>query len=128
MSSALVDHHPVAPAVGYRIDVGGVSVAVSGDTAVCDGIRALAADVDVLVHEAVLTELASPSTLAWNAGVATVGQMAASSGVGTLVLTHLLPAPRTQSHHNKYIAEARAGGWHGPLHIASDLLRLPLER
>ena len=112
VSSALVDHHPVAPAVGYRVSVGGVAIAVSGDTAVCDGMRALAADVDVLVHESVLSELASPATLSWNAGVATVGRMASSVGVRALVLTHLLPAPRTPAHHDKYIAEARdrAGG------------------
>jgi ribonuclease Z len=128
VSSVLVDHHPVAPAVGYRVIVGGLSIAVSGDTAVCDGMRALAADADVLVHEAVLTELASPSTLAWNAGAAAVGQMASSVGVRTLVLTHLLPAPRTPPHHDKYIAEARTGGWQGPLHIATDLLRLPIQR
>ena len=124
VSSVLVDHHPIAPAVGYRIEVGDVSVAISGDTAVCDGMRALAADANLLVHEAVLTALASPSTLTWNAGVATVGEMAAAVGVGTVVLTHLLPAPRTLAHHDNYIAEARAGGWSGPLHIAHDLLRL----
>ncbi len=47
----LVDHHPVAPAVGYLVERDGARVAVSGDTAVCDGMRALARDVDVLVHE-----------------------------------------------------------------------------
>ena len=124
VSSALVDHRPVAPAVGYRVHVGDVSVAISGDTAVCDGMRSLAAGVDVLVHEAVLTALASPATLAWNAGVDTVAKLASSVGVGTLVLTHLLPAPRTPAQLESYIAEARAGGWLGPLHIASDLMRL----
>lgn len=124
ISSVLVDHHPVAPAVGYRIEVDSVSIAVSGDTAVCDGVRALARDADVLVHEAVLTERASPALLAWNAGAGPVGEMAAQVGVHTLVLTHLLPAPRNPTDEAAYATEARAGGWHGELHIARDLLRL----
>ena len=35
ITTALVDHHPVAPAVGYRIERAGRVVTVSGDTAVC---------------------------------------------------------------------------------------------
>jgi ribonuclease Z len=41
--AALVDHHPFEAAVGYRIDVHHRSVAISGDTAVCDGVAELAA-------------------------------------------------------------------------------------
>ena len=95
ISSALVDHHPVAPAVGYRVHIDGASVAVSGDTAVCDGMHALASGVDVLVHETVLTSAASTAMLAWNAGAISVGALASAAQVRTLVLTHLLPAPAT---------------------------------
>ena len=128
ISSALVDHHPVAPAVGYRVHIDDVTIAISGDTAVCDGIRALARDADVLVHEALLTATASASLLAWNAGARSVGQMAAEERVRTLMLTHLLPAPRDAADEEAFAAEARAGGWTGPLHIARDLLRVQVER
>ena len=37
VSAALVDHHPIEAAVGYRIDVDHHAVAISGDTAVCEG-------------------------------------------------------------------------------------------
>ena len=60
VTSALADHHPVEPAVGYlvehRSEHGSARVAVSGDTAVCPGVRALARNVDVLVHEALLAD------------------------------------------------------------------------
>lgn len=128
VSSALVDHHPVAPAVGFRIEIEGSVIAVSGDTAVCEGMRALGRDADVLVHEAVLSKTASPALLAWNAAAGAVGQMAASIGVRTLILTHLLPAPRHEDDERAYVAEARAAGWAGELHVARDLLRLEVHR
>jgi ribonuclease Z len=126
--SALVDHHPVAPAVGYRIEVDDVAVAISGDTAVCDGVRALARDADALVHEAVLTARASPELLAWNAGAVSVGEMTSTVGTRMLVLTHLLPAPRDAADENAFATEVRAGGWSGALHVARDHLRLELGR
>ena len=49
----LVDHAPVAPAFGYRIDYRGHSVALSGDTRVSENLIQHAAGVDVLVHEVV---------------------------------------------------------------------------
>ncbi|MCU1359399.1 MAG: ribonuclease [Ilumatobacteraceae bacterium] len=123
VDSALVDHHPVSPAVGYRLEVDGVTIAVSGDTAVCDGMHALAHGADVLVHEAVLTSAASAAMLAWNAGATSVGALACAADVRMLVLTHMLPAPSTRPHELNYIDEARQGGWSGPIHIARDLLR-----
>lgn len=95
LSSVLVDHHPVEPAVGYLVEHGGARVAISGDTAVCDGMRALARGVDVLVHQALLSSRVSPDLLEWNAGARAVGELAAQVQPGILVLTHLIPAPRS---------------------------------
>jgi len=122
--SALVDHHPVAPAVGYRIERAGHVVTVSGDTAVCDGIRELAGGADVLVHEALLTAAVAPAALAWNAGAGPVGGLAVDAGVRRLVLTHLLPAPSSPADDDAFIAEARDGGYGGPIDVAHDGLRI----
>lgn len=46
-----VDHAPVEPALGYRIDYGGRSVVVSGDTRVSENLIRHATGVDVLIHE-----------------------------------------------------------------------------
>jgi ribonuclease Z len=46
-----VDHAPVKPAFGYRIDHGGRSVVLSGDTRVSENLVRHAQGVDVLVHE-----------------------------------------------------------------------------
>jgi ribonuclease Z len=46
-----VDHSPVANALGYRVEYAGKAVAISGDTVDTPGLRALAANADVLVSE-----------------------------------------------------------------------------
>ena len=52
-----VDHTPVKPAFGYRIDHAGRSVVLSGDTRVSENLIRHAQGVDFLVHE-----VASPET------------------------------------------------------------------
>ena len=125
--TALVDHHPVEPAVGYRIDRDSAGVAVSGDTRVCDGVRALATGADVIVHEALLSDRVSPGLLAWNASARSVGELAAAVRPGTLVLTHLIPAPATPADEAAYLADVRAGGFFGRTLVARDLLRMAVS-
>jgi ribonuclease Z len=54
-----VDHTPVKPAFGYRIDYAGHSVALSGDTRYSENLIRYAKGVDLLIHE-----VASPEALA----------------------------------------------------------------
>jgi len=56
-----VDHGPVKPAFGYRIDYGGHSVVLSGDTRFSENLIRFAQGADVLVHEVCL---ADPEVLA----------------------------------------------------------------
>lgn len=53
-----VDHAPVTPAFGYRIDYASRSVVLSGDTRVSENLIRHAQGVDVLVHEVL-----APATL-----------------------------------------------------------------
>ena len=52
-----VDHGPIKPALGYRIDYAGHSVALSGDTRFSENLIRYAQGVDVLVHEVVVPDL-----------------------------------------------------------------------
>jgi ribonuclease Z len=122
--AAAVDHHPIEAAVGYRIELADRTVAISGDTAVCPAMEALADGVDVLIHEAVRTDLVNPAVLDWNAGAGPVGGLAERCGVGLLVLTHLLPPPRSADDEAAFVTEARAAGYAGPVTVARDLLTL----
>ena len=51
VTAFLVDHGPVQPALGYRVDYGGHSVVLSGDTRVSENLVRHARGTDVLIHE-----------------------------------------------------------------------------
>ncbi len=51
VTAFLVDHGPVKPAFGYRIDFNGRSVAISGDTGPSPNLVKFSAGVDLLIHE-----------------------------------------------------------------------------
>lgn len=53
ITAFLVDHGAVTPAFGYRVDYGGRSVALSGDTRPSENLVAFSKGVDVLIHEAI---------------------------------------------------------------------------
>lgn len=51
VTAFLVDHGPVKPAFGYRVDYYGHSVVISGDTKPCDNLVKFSRGVDLLIHE-----------------------------------------------------------------------------
>lgn len=51
VTAFLVDHGPVKPAFGYRIEFRGHSVVLSGDTRVSENLIQFAKGADVLIHE-----------------------------------------------------------------------------
>jgi ribonuclease BN (tRNA processing enzyme) len=63
-----------------------------------------------------------------NAGAAAVGGLAAELQPGILVLTHLIPAPRSVEHRQRYLGEVRAGGFAGSTLVAHDGLRITVAK
>jgi ribonuclease Z len=57
VTAFLVTHGLVRPSFGYRVDYGGHSVALSGDTSPSDTLVAACKGVDVLIHEAIDLDL-----------------------------------------------------------------------
>jgi ribonuclease Z len=62
VTAFLVDHGRVKPAFGYRVDYGGHSVALSGDTRFSENLIKFSRGVDVLIHEAANVEAESRLT------------------------------------------------------------------
>ncbi len=104
VSAILVQHAPVFPAFGFRFDTSHGSVVLSGDTGPCDNVVRLARAADLLVHEVIAVELLAqrlrplPNFEAIRNHLASshstpeqVGEIATEAGVGTLVLSHLVP-------------------------------------
>ena len=51
ITAFLVNHHPVKPAYGYRIDSGEQSIVISGDTSFSENLIKHAKGADLLIHE-----------------------------------------------------------------------------
>jgi ribonuclease Z len=133
VTAAPTDHAPVRPTVAYRVDDGEGSVVVAGDTVPCPGLDELSAGADVLVHTVVRRDLVEAiglprllDVLDYHSSVGDAARTAARAGVGTLVLTHLVPAlqPGTEEEWRAQAAEH----YGGEVVVAADLMRVPAGR
>ena len=57
----------------------------------------------------------------YHADAPLIGAQAAALGVPKLVLTHLIPAPRSERDRQQFVDEVRSGGYGGELVVADDL-------
>lgn len=127
VSAGQVRHEPVEGAVGYRIDTPDGSIAITGDTRVCDEVTELAQGVDVLVYEAMRFSFYDDLPVHrqyvrdYHADTVLIGQQAAVLGVPKLVLTHLIPAPSSDAERQLFVDEVRSGGYEGEIVVADDL-------
>lgn len=138
ITAILVQHAPVFPALAYRFDTPSGSVVFSGDTGPCDNVVRLAAGADVLVHEVIdldallgrLTSLPNYATVRQQLATShtpydAVGDIATRAGVGTLVLSHLVPG---EGAHTPEQWEALVRPtFAGEVVCAVDLDELPLR-
>jgi len=128
VTAVSVRHEPIVPAVAYRVDTPAGSVTISGDTAVCPTLEALADGVTVLVQEVFRVKalpaglLSDPESIAaYHSDVTQVGEMAARAGVGTLLLTHVIPPPTSAQTKVDIVNDIRRAGYRGPVVVADDL-------
>lgn len=130
--AAPTDHRPVTPTVGYRIESGGRVVVIAGDTVPCDGLDRLCAGADVYVQTVLRDDLVrgvpSPrlqDVLDYHSTCEDAGRTAAKAGVGTLVLTHPVPAPFPGTE-DEWVERAR-GDFGGEVVLAHDLWSITLD-
>jgi ribonuclease BN (tRNA processing enzyme) len=136
VTSALVDHHPVAPAFAYRFDGPDRSVVISGDTKQSDNLVRLAHGADVLVHEVMypsaVERLVAPlpnaaelkrSILSHHTSAEDAGGVAAAAGVKTLVLSHFVPAEDPTITEQMWIDAARTT-FKGRIIAGRDLMEI----
>ncbi len=131
-----VDHSPIEPAVGYRIDYKGRSVVVSGDTRKIPEMIDMAKGCDILVHEALNSQLVkmgearvknSPRLLGMNQEMAEyhattleVAEIARDAGVGKLVLTHLVPSIPPNDQMEKTFIKGMSDIYKGTIFVGRD--------
>lgn len=110
VTSFPVEHPPIDPAVGYRVDYKGRSIVISGDTNATESLFRAAQGTDLVLHDAlsrdmldtmieITTELEVPvlprimtDVIDYHADSLTLEESAKQAGVRQLVLYHLVPA------------------------------------
>lgn len=111
VTSFEVEHPPIVPAVGYRVDYRGRSVVISGDTNAAESLFAAAEDADLLFHDALSRTVLDPmievasrvpnsrmskimtDVIDYHADATTIPAAAEAAGVKQLVYYHMVPVP-----------------------------------
>jgi ribonuclease Z len=122
-----VDHGLVRPAFGYRIDYGGHSVVLSGDTRVSENLVRHAQGVDVLVHEVIDPQFIRDRPDRPSAAIvdAIIAHHTTPQQAGEL-FRRVAPRLAVYSHapNSPRILEQTRAMYSGPLEGAEDLLTI----
>lgn len=115
ITAITVDHSPISPAFGYRVDYGGRSVVISGDTVVSKTLMDASRGVDLMLHDALSPKIleraikqAGESGLKFRAQILRdvtdyhahaqdIARAAEAAGVKQLAFYHLVPPPRDEA-------------------------------
>jgi ribonuclease Z len=107
-----VDHSPVSPAVGYRFEYRGRSVAVSGDAVVDESLRQGVRGVDLLLQDAISLPIVTALQRAnaelgitrmesilhdiqdYHAPTVSLDELVSELGVSQLAIYHMVPPPQ----------------------------------
>ncbi len=128
VTAFVVDHSPVTPAFGYRVDYRGHSVVLSGDTRVSENLIRFARDTDVLVHEVLDAETVRawfPTNPQVAAGILAKHTTPEQAGE---VFARVKPRLAVYSHApnaQRVIAQTRKT-YTGPLEGAEDMLAITI--
>jgi ribonuclease Z len=138
-----VDHRPVEPAFGYRIEYNGRSAVITGDTAKSPNVARYARGADVLVHEALarhMVEQVAPRLEAmgatrlaklshdittYHATPVEAAETAKEANVRMLVLNHLVPAPANAIVRRVFM-QGVSDAWDGKVVLGSDGMHFAL--
>ena len=129
---APTDHRPVTPTIGFRIEYGGASVVLAGDTVPCATLDGLAAGAGALVHTVIRKDIVAgipqqrlQDICDYHSSVQEAAATAARAGVGTLVMTHYVPAlVPGQEDQWRALAAAEFGG---RIELGDDLHRVEVD-
>ena len=128
VTAFLVDHGEIKPAFGYRIDYGGHSVTLSGDTRPSENLIRFAQGTDVLIHEVIdvpaYGDVAKSDTSEQEKKI--IGHHTTAEQAGTIftrvkprlaVYSHIVP-PDVVPHTRKT--------YDGPLEVGEDLMSIDI--
>jgi ribonuclease Z len=128
-----VDHGPVKPAYGYRIDFGGRSAVFSGDTRYSESLVEAARGTDLLVHEVVSPDVERrlaqvrdsariERIIAHHTTPEEAGRVFAAVRPRLALYTHIVPSPATA----RDLVPPTRRTYKGPLEVGYDLMMITI--
>lgn len=137
-----VDHRPVVPALGFKVEGGGASAVFSGDTRKVESLVRASKGADVLVSEAVHLGMMQDRVKVargnnnermarilqeacdYHAPTMDVAEMAREAGVGRLVISHLIPPIPDDGPPVEQFIAGMSDVYGGPITVGRDLQRI----
>ncbi|MBT8112054.1 MAG: MBL fold metallo-hydrolase [Gammaproteobacteria bacterium] len=127
VTAFLVDHRPVAPAYGYRIDFGERSVVISGDTSYSQSLVDHSVGIDLLVHEIMSVDhkiLEKNPRLQkiqrYHTNPEQLVKVLSSIKPRTAVMTHIIVVGMSEDEVLKQVTIA----YEGEVHMGEDLMSI----
>ena len=138
-----VNHDPIKPAYGYRIEYGGRAVVISGDTVKSENLARYAAGADILIHEALSKVLIAQGAaalaaagqtrrsqmardvLTYHSSPVDAAETAEAAKVDTLVLSHIIPQLPNEATEQVFL-KGVSDAFHGKVVLGKDGMRFDL--
>lgn len=139
-----VNHEPVEPAVGYRVEYKGKSIVISGDTANSEFLKKQSIGVDYLISEVMNKSMIAKVEKAYewidnprlskimediqlyHIDATELGNLAETAKVKTLVLTHMIPFVKGYIQTKAIYKDPIQKVYHGDLIIGHDGKRIEI--
>jgi ribonuclease Z len=129
VTAFLVDHKPVDPAFGYRIDFGDRSVVISGDTTYSQNLVEHSMNVDLLVHEIMS---AKSEILEKNPRLQKIQRYHTNPEQLVKILNSVKPRVAVFTHvilvgnSENAVMQSISQDYRGDIHMGSDLMRIDI--
>ncbi len=131
VTAFLVDHGDIKPAYGYRVDFGGRSVVISGDTRYSENLVRHAKGTDVLVHEVIdaasfrarmrnLTAEQVASIVGHHTSAEDAGRVFAQVKPKLAVYSHVIP------WNTQDLLSLTRKTYSGPVEVGKDLMKIDI--
>ena len=112
---------PFLDSIAYRVDTADGSVVITGDTAPCPEVAELARGAGTLVMQCIDLQDRLPAVTSGSmAGTVDVGRLAASAGVGRVVLVHQRPSLDRSGASDSALGDVRSV-YGGAVHFSNEL-------